>query len=134
MGRGSILGIALLVLMSSVAVAQKNDQNLCAGEIGTAESRVAACTRLIAAGRTKGEALADLYVYRAFEFYTHLNDYDRAIADYNQAIRLNPKSATVHRSRGNAYLQKKDIDRAIDDFSTAIRLDKKYVDAYISRG
>jgi tetratricopeptide (TPR) repeat protein len=134
MGRGSIFGLALLVLIPSAAIAQKSDQDLCAGDIGTAESRVAACTRLISSGRVKGDALADLYIYRAFEYYTHLNQNDRAIADYNQAIRLNPKSAITHRSRGNVYLRKKDYDRAIEDFSTAIRLDKKYVDAYISRG
>ena len=49
-------------------------------------------------------------------------DYDRAIADYDQAIRLNPNYAAAYNSRGLAYDDKRDYDRAIADFNKAIKL------------
>jgi Tfp pilus assembly protein PilF len=48
-------------------------------------------------------------------------DNDRAIADYNEAIRRDPNSALAFDNRGTAYLKKGDNDRAIADYNEAIR-------------
>jgi tetratricopeptide (TPR) repeat protein len=61
-------------------------------------------------------------------------DYDRAIADYTQAIRLNPNSTTIYNNRGNAYSNKGDYDHAIADYTQAIRLDPNSATAYNNRG
>ncbi len=68
------------------------------------------------------------------QFYQMQGDYERAIADLNEAIRLDPKSAVAYNNRGSAYAFQGDIDRAIADFSEAIRLDPKSADAYYNRG
>ena len=47
---------------------------------------------------------------------------NRAIADFNKAIRLNPQDANSYAQRGLIYRRKNDHDRAISDFSEAIRL------------
>jgi tetratricopeptide (TPR) repeat protein len=60
--------------------------------------------------------------------------YDQAIADYTQAIRLDPNYAAVYNNRGNAYDDKGDNDRAIADYTQAIRLDPNYASAYYGRG
>jgi tetratricopeptide (TPR) repeat protein len=60
--------------------------------------------------------------------------YDQAIADYNQAISLNPKFAGAYTNRGNAYGIKGEYDRAIADYTQAIALDPKSAYAYIVRG
>ena len=36
----------------------------------------------------------------------HKGDYDRAIKDYSQALRLNPRDANAFNSRGWAYARK----------------------------
>jgi tetratricopeptide (TPR) repeat protein len=61
-------------------------------------------------------------------------DTDRAIADYGEAIRLNPEDATAYVGRGSAYLAKGDGDRAIADLDKAIRLNPEYSWVYRIRG
>ncbi|MBN2021958.1 MAG: trypsin-like peptidase domain-containing protein, partial [Pirellulales bacterium] len=62
------------------------------------------------------------------------DEYDRAIADYTEAIRLDPKNALAYFFRGFAYRHKHEYDSAIADFTEAIRLDPKDADAYVWRG
>ncbi|MFH1226705.1 MAG: tetratricopeptide repeat protein [Planctomycetota bacterium] len=59
---------------------------------------------------------------------------DRAIADYSQAISLNPGLVTLHLSRGIAYGKKGDLDRAIADFTEMTRLNPESADAYSDLG
>ena len=49
-------------------------------------------------------------------------EYDIAIIDYDEAIRLEPKLALAYHNRGIAWLAKGQYDRAIKDFDQAIRL------------
>jgi tetratricopeptide (TPR) repeat protein len=57
---------------------------------------------------------------------------DRAFADDNEAIRLDPKLATAYNNRGNTWRAKGNNDRAIADYNEAIRLDP--ITAYDNRG
>jgi lipoprotein NlpI len=66
--------------------------------------------------------------------YKAKGDNDRAIADYNQAISLDPKDALAYNNRGNAYKAKGDNDRAIADYNQAISLDPKSSNSYFNRG
>ena len=50
-------------------------------------------------------------------------EYDKAIADFDQAIRLNPVEPRFHFTRGMARLSNQDYDKAIADFDAVIRLD-----------
>jgi lipoprotein NlpI len=90
------------------------------------------CSAVIEAGRG-GAPLSWAFNNRG-SAYLDKRDYDRAIADYDQAIRLDPKNANVYTNRGNAYRSKGDYDRAIADQDQAIRLDPKYALAYNNRG
>ncbi len=59
---------------------------------------------------------------------------NEAIADYDQAIRLNPKYAVAYNNRGNARSVQGDKQRAINDFDQAIRLNPNFAAAYNNRG
>jgi tetratricopeptide (TPR) repeat protein len=48
---------------------------------------------------------------------------DKAIAAYNQAIRINPEYANAYNNLGSALLSKGDLDAAIAAFREAIRID-----------
>ena len=65
---------------------------------------------------------------------TNKKDYDKAIADYDEAIELDPKDAVAYNNRGVAWYAKNEYDKAIADFNEAIRLDPEDAVAYINRG
>jgi tetratricopeptide (TPR) repeat protein len=61
-------------------------------------------------------------------------NYDRAIADYGEAIRLSPKDAWAFAHRCEAYESKEDHDAAIADCTEAVKIDPKFGWAYNNRG
>jgi S1-C subfamily serine protease len=64
-----------------------------------------------------GKAL--FYKYRG-SAYHQKGEYDLAIADFTDAIHLNPIDGDAYYDRGEAYDDKHDYERAISDFNTAI--------------
>jgi tetratricopeptide (TPR) repeat protein len=76
---------------------------------------------------------ASAYINRGLAWMDK-KEYDKAIADYNEAIRLKPKDAFAYINRGNAWGQKKEYGKAITDYDEAIRLNPKDAWAYINRG
>jgi protein O-mannosyl-transferase len=66
--------------------------------------------------------------------YNKLGQYQYAIEDYNQAIRLKRDYAEIYSNRGNAYAKFGQYQRAIEDYNEAIRLKSNFVYAYNNRG
>ena len=60
--------------------------------------------------------------------------FEKAIANFNEAIRLHPDDASAFNSRGNAYAHKGNLYRAIADYNEAIRLKPNYAKAFCNRG
>jgi tetratricopeptide (TPR) repeat protein len=73
------------------------------------------------------------YYNRGNAYYQN-KDYERAIENYNEALRLDPKDFKAYCNRGCAYEAKKDYDRAIQDYSESIRLDPTHAFVYHNRG
>jgi lipoprotein NlpI len=97
------------------------------------DQRISGCTSIIQSGRETPRNLAIAYYSRGLAYYDKGDD-DRAIAEYNEAIRLDPKFAYAYSNRGLAYDHKGDLERASPDYNEAIRLDPKYAQAYFNRG
>jgi len=63
-------------------------------------------------------------------------DYEKAITDYTEAIRINPNYYYTFYMRGAAYSQIGDLDRAIEDYNQSIRLSSTitFPAPYLNRG
>jgi Tfp pilus assembly protein PilF len=104
----------------------------CANGIIPADVAIAACTRRIESGKVQGLAVAATHVSRGAQ-WARKRDFDRAISDFDEAIRLGRKDVIVFVARGDAFNSKGEYKRAILDFNQAIALDPKYALAYASR-
>jgi len=76
---------------------------------------------------------AEAYSRRGIAYY-YKEQYDEAIADYTQAIILNPQDEDTYCNRGTAYNDKKQYDQAIADYTQAIAINPQCDDAYYNRG
>jgi tetratricopeptide (TPR) repeat protein len=56
-------------------------------------------------------------------------EWDKAIADYNQAIRLNPNYAEAYSNRGASYAMKEDYARARADWEKVLQLNPNHAQA-----
>ena len=91
------------------------------------------CTAVIRAGRESADDLARAFFNRG-RAYADRGQYDRALRDFDQAVRIDPNYADAYNSRGVAYSGMGQYDRAIEAFDLAIQLDPNYAIAIFNRG
>lgn len=82
-----------LVIALPVTDALADDWNTCANQSGT--EAITACTQAITSGKYQANNLSALYFDRGNQWSDQRDD-DRAIADYDQAIRLNPDHVAAY--------------------------------------
>ena len=76
----------------------------------------------------------------AWAWYMHCSgwnekgEYDKAIKNLDESIRLDPTYPSFINNRGVAWKNKEEYDKAIRDYVEAIRLDPKYALAFANRG
>ena len=129
-------GLAILFLIAGSQIAQADftqEIRRCDSDGTHPDIRIVACTRNIQSGRFTGSNLAVAFMNRGLA-YKKKSQWDRAIADYSEAIRLNPDNAQVFNNRGNAYFFDGQWDRALEDYDNAIRLQPNLAEAFGNRG
>jgi tetratricopeptide (TPR) repeat protein len=115
-----------------------------------------AYTRRVEAGKLKGEAAkvgeerrnrdlaardekqrrqerATAHFTRAQMHFDNGN-FDKAVADYTEALKHDPKDAFTCYHRGLAHAANEDYDKALADYTEAVRLNPKLAVAYYHRG
>ena len=80
---------------------------------------------------TTGQLSAQVYFERAM---ARNNNSNEELADYDQAIRLNPKFSEAFNSRGAVRYSRGDLSGAIADYDQAISVNPKFTKAYYNRG
>jgi len=118
------VGLCLAVVLAAPAYSDA-DTDTCFKESG--DAAIAGCTRAIQSGRFNNSTLAILFNNRAIE-YRQAGDYDRAIADYTQTIRLDPDFTGAYSGRGLAYEGKGDTAKALADYRKALTVAPKHND------
>jgi tetratricopeptide (TPR) repeat protein len=125
---------ALLALAAVASVAgAADDQSQCGAVTGNPAAAIQACTRAIEFMSLERPDLAKAYYSRGTEWANQANP-DRAIADYNVAIDLDPKLASAWYNRALAWSAKGEPDRALADYDAALKLSPRDTSAYLGRG
>lgn len=91
------------------------------------------CSAVIGFSPFRGPLIAFAYEGRGRIALRH-GDHPRAIADFNEAIHLNPNRASLYRDRALAYRQNGEPELAIADYDEAIALDPRLAAPYRERG
>jgi len=100
---------------------------------GEPDQVVAACSRLLARDSLDGVLRRDAFRSRGVAYYRR-GDYDRALADLAESIRLAPDVAGLYGDQANIYYFKRDYSRAIAGYDEALKLDPNDALAYNNRG
>ena len=66
--------------------------------------------------------------------YCNQGKFDEGIADFSEAIRLDPKLTSAYSGRADAYDIRRNYDKAIADSTEVIRRDPKSAKAYTRPG
>jgi tetratricopeptide (TPR) repeat protein len=88
---------------------------------GNADETIAVCGALIDNEKTPRPDRVKALIARAGA-YQHQDLIDRAIDDYDTALRLDPTLADIFNTRGELWRKKGDRRRALADFAAAIKL------------
>ena len=92
------------------------------------DKTVAACGALIDNAKTEKADRIKALIARGAA-YERKDMADRAIADYDGVLRLDPAQADVHNARGELWRKKGDLPKAVADFAAAIKLNPDHVAA-----
>lgn len=91
------------------------------------------CSAVIGFSPLRGSLIAFAYEGRGRIALRH-GDFRRAIADFDEAIHLNPNRASLYRDRAQARRQNGDLALAIEDYDEAIAHDPRRAAPYHQRG
>jgi len=101
----------------------------------TPDLRISGCTTLIQSGRETQSILAVAFCNRGNAYQDYKGDYDRAIQDYDQAVRLKPDDAAALNNRCWARaVANKALEAALSDCNESLRLRPDDAGTMHSRG
>lgn len=134
---GRALLIALIVMAGSLAApahAQwNNDAEKCSKAETPYKQKIHYCTLAIASGQLSQVNLAHTYFNRGIAFDSH-GEYENAIGDFGDAIRLDPNDAVYYMNRALVLLELGEVELALADFDQAATLSPDDPAVYFNRG
>jgi tetratricopeptide (TPR) repeat protein len=122
------LAAASVVAFAAAIATARNDHGADTCFTQQGEAAVAACTHAIRSDRFGGHDLAAIYQNRAIELRER-GEFDEAIADYSEAIRIDGELSGAYTGRGLAYEGKIEVEKAKADYRKALAVAPKYDDA-----
>jgi len=100
---------------------------------GDYDAAIRLLSAAIDSGKLNDNDLATSYNNRGMAFAA-TDQPDKAVADYNAAIKIAPVYGPAYLNRGNVYYSQDKYDQALADFNIALKISPSYALAYNSRG
>jgi tetratricopeptide (TPR) repeat protein len=130
--RAVVVILALVGAADAALAASEKDRRDCATTPGP-DVRIPACTSILEDAASTPPLRAMAYRNRAGS-YVLQNLRDLAIADFDEALKLEPNDINALGGRGRAFLQSGQYDRAIADYTEVLRLRPGSDRAFNERG
>jgi tetratricopeptide (TPR) repeat protein len=118
-----IAAVAALAVMGAGGASAQTEQQRkwCYDQAATDPQTIEGCTALEKSGKYRGRDLAVILYNRGLS-YENTEQYTQAMADFSQAVGLDPNYADAFDDRGNVYVWTGDHERALADYNRAIAL------------
>ncbi|MGD9785497.1 MAG: tetratricopeptide repeat protein [Hyphomicrobiaceae bacterium] len=117
---------------TDASIADTEDYATCVDSKADNSARTSACDRVIAKGLGRPEELGLAYFGRGYVKKIE-KKVDEALADYDLALKHDPKLKGALNNRGNILRDKGEYAKALADFDAALAVDAKYVRALAGR-
>jgi tetratricopeptide (TPR) repeat protein len=133
--RFAILGLAGAIVATPATAQKPTPASQCedtAGKRFAVDVRIGGCSSAIKAAKRPGKSTAWAYNNRGFA-WLEKEDLDRAMADFTEAIRLDPAYARAYHGRAIAWRRKGEFSRAMADLDYALSLDTSDAAAFYFR-
>ena len=115
----------LLAALSTHAQAQQGaDFELCRTTRSNPDLAIKHCSAAIDSRKFTGDDLARLHHSRGVEWAAR-GDTERAISDFDNALKFKPDVALTHHARGIEFTTRGDYARALADFNAAQKIDPR---------
>src|SRR4029077_1957088 len=124
----------LIAAFTSSSFAQSQSQqvqqrNTCLGANNSLSTRLPACAAIIEANRESSSVISTAHTVRG-DAAREKNDFDAAIEEYNEAIKLDARNGAAYYGRGISRTAKNEMDAAIADFDLAVQHDPRNASAW----
>ncbi|MGY8705829.1 tetratricopeptide repeat protein [Bradyrhizobium sp. 18BD] len=126
----ALLVVALASSFSSRVAISAGDLSACFQE--DAATAISACSTFLESGDGSAGAKSQAYILRG-NAYEKRGDYNKALKDFDSAIKIVPSNPIALYNRGNIETSLGQYDKAIDDYTQAIALDPQYARAFNNR-
>jgi tetratricopeptide (TPR) repeat protein len=130
--RGDILGVLKVEPNRFYARLAQGKKGQAAGWVNRGEVWSLSQALEAVINELKREPTAEAYAIRG-AIHDALQQYDEALADFDEAIRRDPKEPRVYSDRALTRFAKNNYDGAVADLTEAIRLDPQFATAHVRR-
>lgn len=131
LGLRTLAMLLFLLGCSGMAAAQSADRQVCAGN--DADRALSACSALLENSHLPASERAKILTDRGVAFGRKTN-YDRAIADFEGALKILPDDIRARNFLGISYRHKGEYDRAIAEYNKVLRNHPRDEHALNNRG
>jgi len=134
-GSAALIALAIMPGFTSATMAQTSREwTWCMGDKGISlDLQIGGCTTVIQSGRLTKENLEIAFRKRATAYF-YKPDFDRAIQDYSEVIKLNPGDATAFDNRCWTRATVGLLREALADCDQSLRLRPNYESTLSTRG
>src|SRR5215210_3219371 len=126
------LAVAALLCVTAADVLAQPKEPQCGAVTANQALAIEACTRAIEFGSLDRAELAKAYYSRGTE-WANQGNHERALADFELALQLDPKFAAAYYNRALSWSAKGESDRAISDYDAALKMAPNDANVHIGR-